>query len=195
MQAGVSPKLLIFIGLTAIEVCLTMLLQFSPQTSRGEILHMLYFRGFAMAFLFVPINSSILSQFNGVVVGQVAGLLNLCRQIGGSLGIALIATMLTVNSKQNYLDLASHVTLLDSSTYATYMQSTGAVFGKFAKDLGLADGTDFALRSIVHRVENQAFMLSFIQLVWVIMFCFAVAYIPLYLLKFKKKAHAVMDAH
>lgn len=195
MQNGVSPKLLIFIGLTAIEVCLVMLLGFSPQTSRAQILQMLYFRGFAMAFLFVPINSSILSQFNGVVVGQVAGLLNLCRQIGGSLGIALIATMLTINSKQNYLDLASHVTLLDSSTYATYMQSTGAVAGKFAKDLGLADGVDFALRSIVHRVDNQAFMLSFIQLVWVIMMCFGVSYIPLYLLNLKKKTVVVSDAH
>ena len=103
--------------------------------------------------------------------------------------------MLTVNSKQNYLDLASHVTLLDSSTYATYMQSTGAVVGKFAKDLGLADGVDFAIRSIVHRVDNQAFMLSFIQLVWVIMMCFGVSYIPLYLLNLKKKTVVVSDAH
>ncbi len=195
MQNGVSPKLLIFIGLTSIEVCLIMLLGFSPQTSRTQILYMLYCRGFAMAFLFVPINSSILSQFNGVVVGQVAGLLNLSRQIGGSLGIALIATMLTVNSKQNYLDLASHISLLNPTAWSTYMQSAGAAVTKFGKDLGSATGADFAIRSIVHRVENQAFMLSFIQLVWVIMFCFALSYIPLWLLNLRKKATAVMDAH
>ena len=195
MQRGVNPKLLILIGLTAIEICLMMLLDFNPQTSRGQILNMLYFRGFAMAFMFVPINSGILSQFSGATVGQVAGMLNLCRQIGGSVGIALIATLLSVNTKQNYLDLASHVSLLEPNTLQAYMQAAGATVTKFGRDLGGATGEDFAVRMIAMRMQNQAFMMSFLQLVWVIMFVFGLTYIPLYYLNFKKKAIKVVDAH
>ena len=92
MQNGVSSKFLIFVGLVSIELTLLMCAQFSPTTSQTDIFKMLLMRGFAMAFLFVPINSSILSQFSGENLGQVSGLLNLSRQIGGSIGIALVAT-------------------------------------------------------------------------------------------------------
>jgi len=195
MQRGINPKILIFVGLTAIELCIYLLLDFNPQTSRSDILTMLYVRGFAMAFMFVPINSSILSQFSGQTVGQVAGLLNLCRQIGGSVGIALIATLLAVNSKQNYLDLASKITLLDSNTAITVVQTAGSSLTKFGKDLGFANGSDLAFRSIAMRLQTQSFMLSFIQLVWVIMIIFGLSYIPLYFLNFKRKGTTVSDAH
>jgi len=195
MQARVSPKILIFIGVTAIELCLLMVSLFSPQTDRGDILQMLYFRGFAMAFLFVPINSSILSQFTGATVGQVAGLLNLCRQIGGSIGIALIATLLATNSKQAYLDLSSKVSVLSPETVSVLNQSAAGAAAKFGNSLGFASGSDVAIRSIAYRLQTQAFMLSFLQMVWVIMAVFAIAYVPLYFLNLKKKATAMMDAH
>jgi DHA2 family multidrug resistance protein len=156
---------------------------------------MLYFRGFAMAFLFVPINSSILSQFTGATVGQVAGLLNLCRQIGGSIGIALIATLLATNSKQAYLDLSSKVSVLSPETVSVLNQSAVGAAGKFGNSLGFASGTDVAIRSMMYRLQTQAFMLSFLQMVWVIMAVFAIAYVPLYFLNLKKKTTAVMDAH
>jgi len=195
MQSGVNAKWLIFTGFAACELCLFFMLDFSPQTSRAEILQMLYVRGFAMAFLFVPINSSILSQFTGATVGQVAGLLNLLRQIGGSAGIALIATLLSVNTKQNYLDLASHVSMLEPATLQNYAQTAGAAAYKFTKNLGLASGPEFAVRVIAMRMQTQAFMMSFLQLVHVIMAILALVFVPLYFLNLKKKAAAVVDAH
>ena len=195
MQGKVNPKLLIFVGLTSIEFCLMMMLGFSSQTSQTEILHMLYFRGFALAFLFVPINSSILSQYTGATVGQVAGLLNLCRQLGGSAGIALIATLLSKNIKQNYLDLSAHVSAFNPSTEMAYAKNAASAAIRFGKDLGFANGGDLAIRSIAMRVQTQAFMMSFIQLVWIIIMVFALSYIPLYFLNLKRKATRVVDAH
>jgi len=195
MQRGTNPKILIFIGLTSIELCIWSLLSFNPQTSRTELLQMLYLRGFALAFMFVPINSSILSQFSGATVGQVAGLLNLCRQLGGSAGIAMIATMLTINAKQNYLDLAAHISMLEPNTLMNYFQAAAGSLLKFGRDLGSATGEDFALRMIAMRLETQAFMMSFLQLVWVMMFVFSLTYVPLYFLNLRRKTAAVHDAH
>ena len=99
MQAGTSAKLLIIIGFLAIELSLYLMTLFTPLSAKDEVYRMLLVRGFAMAFLFVPINSSILSQYSGMAMGQVAGLLNLFRQLGGSAGIALVATLLNTKSR------------------------------------------------------------------------------------------------
>jgi len=124
MTSGVNPKKLIFIGLSGLMICVYLLTTLSPQSSREDILLTLYVRGFALAFMFVPINSSILSQFKGVNMGQVSGLLNLSRQIGGSIGIALVGTLLSMRAHQNYIDLASKVSLLNPNTQQVYFQSS-----------------------------------------------------------------------
>src|SRR6185437_14884106 len=117
----------IAIGFSSIEVCCYLMMHFSPLSSHQQILQMLYVRGFAMAFLFVPINSSILSQFSGSDMGQVSGLLNLFRQLGGSVGIAVVATLLETMSRQNYLDLVTKVTLLNPNVQQFYRGTGGAM--------------------------------------------------------------------
>jgi DHA2 family multidrug resistance protein len=195
MQRGTDPKLLIFIGLTAIELCLFLMTRFSTMTSYSEMMVTLYVRGFAMAFLFVPINSSILSQFKGIDMGQVAGMLNLFRQIGGSMGIALIATLLSANSHQNYLDLVSKISLLNPSTMQIYMQSQAGLAGKMSDSMGMASPLQATLRTLYYRVQNQVFMMSFLQLVWVIMIVFSLSFLALWRIRFKSKSVVVMDSH
>lgn len=195
MQARVSPKILIAIGFISLEVCSLLMTQFSPLSSRDEILRMLYVRGFALAFLFVPINSGILSQFTGSAMGQVSGLLNLFRQIGGSMGIALVATLLNVLSKQNYLDLSSNLSLLNPNVQAFYQQINSGMNGKLARDVGFNSGAQSAIKILYYKVQAQVFMMSFIQLVLIMFALVALAFIPLALLKFKRAPVAVMDAH
>ncbi|RZA00630.1 MAG: MFS transporter [Proteobacteria bacterium] len=195
MMKGVNPKYLIFIGLAGVEACLYLMTRFSPLSSKDEILRMLFMRGFAMAFLFVPINSSILSQFKGSALGQVAGLMNLFRQLGGSMGIALVGTMLTSLGHQNYLNLVERVSLLNANTQAAYYPALQSFAAKMQDGVGMGNAENAVLRSLRARVENQVFMLSFIQLVFIIMMIFALSFIPLFLLRFKEKPVAVMDSH
>ena len=195
MVKGINVKWLIFVGLLGIEVCLYLMTLMSPLSSEWEILRMLFVRGFAMAFLFVPINSGILSQFTGATLGQVSGLMNLFRQIGGSMGIALVATLLNTKSHQNYLDIVSNISLLNRNTQAYFYGSVNAMMSKFPTDLGMTTNMEAALRSLSHRVSNQVFMMSFLQLVWVMAIIFSFSFIPLYMLKFKVKPTKAVDAH
>ncbi|KHD87955.1 MAG: hypothetical protein OM95_11885 [Bdellovibrio sp. ArHS] len=195
MFKGTNPKVLIFVGLVSLEVCLFLMTRLSPLSSERDVLNMMFVRGFGMAFLFVPINSSILSQFKGVEMGQVSGLLNLARQIGGSVGIALIGTLLTKNSHQNYLDLSAKVSLLNPQTQNAYYSSSTGLAGKMSEGLGMATGSEAALRSLYGRIQNQVFMLSFTQLMFLMMLIFSLSFVPLYFLRFKEKTNKVVDAH
>ena len=195
MQKGTNPKTLIAVGLISIEVCCLLMTNFSPLSNRDEIMRSLYVRGFGLAFLFVPINSSILSQFNGLEMGEVSGLLNLFRQIGGSIGIALISTLLSTKSAQNYIDLASKVSLLNPNTQAAYYGSIAGMHSKMVDSTGMMTSSSAAMKGIARRMQMQVFMMSFNQLIWTIMCIFVLSFIPLYFLKFKKRPVVVMDSH
>jgi DHA2 family multidrug resistance protein len=195
MQKGANPKYMIGFGLICLEITIFMVTLFSPQTSEAQILWMLMVRGIGLAFLFVPINSSILSQYSGYEMGQVAGMLNLFRQIGGSIGIALIATLLTMNTQQNTLELISNTTLLNPQAQVTYQQMIGNFGHQMSANVGFISAQQAALKALWGRVQAQAFMMSFLQLAWMIGIIFSLTFIPLYLLKYKTKKIQVVDSH
>lgn len=195
MQAGMNPKLMIAIGFASIEVCLWMMTRFSPLSPKGEILRMLYVRGFALAFLFVPINSSILSQFSGMQMGQVAGLLNLFRQIGGSAGIALVATLLNTRSHQNYNDLMASQSALNPQSYAFVQNTSLGLAAKLPNSVGVNPNGLAGVQVLYFKVMNQVFMMTFLQLIYIMMAIMLLVAIPIYRLKVKRGPVKVVDAH
>jgi DHA2 family multidrug resistance protein len=195
MQAGVNVKLLIAIGFVSIEATLYLMTQFSPLSSEGQILRSLYMRGFALAFLFVPINSSILSQFTGSALGQVSGLMNLFRQIGGSMGIAMVATLLNSRSHQNYLDLVSKVSPLNPTTQTFFNGAFAAMKAKMGQEIGMAAGQQAALKVIFYKIQSQVFMITFLQLIFIMMLLVSLVFIPLARLRFRSEIATVTDAH
>ena len=50
--------------------------------------------GIAISFIFVPLTTSTMSQLAQEQMGNATGLYNLMRNIGGSIGIAFVTTML-----------------------------------------------------------------------------------------------------
>ena len=195
MQSGKNPKILIAIGFLSLEATLLIMSTFSPLSSKGDVMAALYMRGFALAFLFVPINSSILSQYSGLALGQVAGLLNLFRQIGGSMGVAFVATTLNVRSHQNYLDLSAKVNAFNHNAMSFYGQITQAMGTKMSEAVGFSQSSKAALEVLYMKVQNQVFMQTFIQLVFIMMMILLLAFIPIYRMKIKKGPVAPVDVH
>ncbi len=191
----VDARILIAMGLFGMMGTALTFAQLSTLAGRSDVLAGLYVRGFAMAFLFVPINSSILSQFKGISLGQVSGLMNLSRQIGGGIGIALVGTLLTMNSHQNYVDISSKVSMLDVPTQMTVQQIQGAMAGKMTNEVGQATVRSATLRSIAGRIQAQVFMLSFNQLMYTIALLVLLGFIPLSIIRFRAKPIAVADSH
>jgi len=177
MLGKVDSRVLILVGILAIESMLLMMTRFSSLTTEEELFWTLMVRGVGMAFLFVPINATVLGQFRGPSLGQVAGLMNLLRQLGGSVGIALIGFLLDRNSHQNRLELTSHVSLLHPQTQAELSR------------MGVTDFTlipERILRWVNLRIDQQVFLMSFTQMMWYIFFIFSFSFVPLYFLRIKK---------
>ena len=188
MLAKMDPRYLILTGIIAIDCMLMFMTQFSSMTDRGQVFATLIMRGVGMAFLFVPINAVVLGSVSGQALGQVAGLMNLMRQLGGSIGIALIDTLLERSSHQNMADLSAHMSVLNPGTQvALHKMGVG----------DLSQIPNKTMNMIHMRLDQQVYLMSFNQMMWYIFFIFSLAFIPLYLLKVPKavNAKAAMDAH
>jgi DHA2 family multidrug resistance protein len=191
----VSPKLLVLIGLALAETCVYIMAQFTTDTSAGAIYLPLIFRGIAMAFLFVPINQMVLGQFSGQELGQVAGMQNFFRQMGGSIGISSLDTLITRFSAQHYNDFLGKVSPLNSAGYQSYIKGLSMPLSKMGSAVGLGDAQTLAIKSLYARVSVQVFIMSFEQLCWVVMGIVALGLIPLYLIKPGKITGPIIDAH
>jgi DHA2 family multidrug resistance protein len=66
---------------------------------------------------------------------------------------------------------------------------------KMRRQVGDAQASSAATKSLYGRVQAQVFMMSFIQLIWVIAGIFALSAIPLVMLRFKKKVTGPIAAH
>jgi DHA2 family multidrug resistance protein len=193
----VNAKILVLIGIALAEAAVYTMTQFTVDSGAHAILIPLILRGVAMAFLFVPINQMVLGAFSGQELGQVAGMQNFFRQVGGSIGISSLDTLITRFSAQHYNDLMSKVNALNPAAYQSYAQGAAMAGGKLSSSIGLWSPVTLAVRSLHSRVLLQVFIMSFEQLCWVIMAIVACGLIPLYLIDYKPKKNAapIMDSH
>ena len=149
-----------------------------------------------MAFLFVPINQMVLGSVTMHELPEVTSMQNFFRQLGGSIGISSLDTLLTRFTAQNYRDLMGHVSALNPAGLQAMAQTQALASSKMANAIGMWNPATLAAKALLGRVMLQTFLMSFGQICWVIMLIVGCAIIPLVLIKPTVKAGAkLIDAH
>ena len=193
----IDARALIATGVLTLSAAVVFISHFDAQTSVSGMFWPLFFRGGALAFLFVPINTIVLSQFSGNEIGQAAGLLNLCRQLGGSVGIAVISTFFQRNQVYSYHALISHVSMLDHQTVIVAHQIQMSMHAKMSNVVGMGSSVYDSVKIMTGMVKKQAFVVGYQKIVRAIAIGYLFSLLPLFLLKKKQGANSgpVLDAH
>jgi DHA2 family multidrug resistance protein len=178
-----DPRLLVAIGIVLLGAAVFNVSRFDSQTSVAGMFWPLMIRGAAMGFMFVPINSVVLSQFTGVAIGQAAGLLNLCRQIGGSVAIAILSTVFQQHQVRTAAAMGAHLTPFDPIARQMLHGVGGSLQGKLPNEIGLGSphwgNSNSALQILSYRVHKEAFVLSFQHVMLLAVSFFLLALIPM----------------
>ena len=87
----------------------------------------LVFRGVGLGLIFVPLTNLALSDLPMSRIPNGTGLFNLMRQLGGSVGIALSATLLQRFTAIHRADLAANVTIYAEATRERLATITSAL--------------------------------------------------------------------
>jgi len=91
----VNPKLPAIVGIVFLALSLYLNSFLSLFSEHAQIMLSLYFRGLGLGLVFTPLSAIALSEIPRHKMAQASGLFNVIRQIGGSFGIAILATMLS----------------------------------------------------------------------------------------------------
>jgi MFS transporter, DHA2 family, multidrug resistance protein len=91
----ISPKLPLFAGVILFSFSFYLNSNLSWLTELRFIMLSLYLRGFAMGLMFTALTTVSLSEIPREKMAQASAITNSIRQLGGSLGVAILATLLT----------------------------------------------------------------------------------------------------
>jgi MFS transporter, DHA2 family, multidrug resistance protein len=106
----IDARLLILCGLGLMALSLWWMSGFSLQMDRTPIIWSGVVQGFALGFLFVPLNLLAFATLDPRHRTTAASLLNLSRSVGGSVGISIMTVLLSRNLQISHSDLVAHVT-------------------------------------------------------------------------------------
>ena len=181
LQKGVSAQIMNALGFVSFFVFTLMLSHSTLASGRADFFWPLIFRGVGLGLLFVPLTTLALSNLRGRDIPQGAGLTNMMRQLGGSFGIALIATFIQHRSASHRVNLLRYVSVYDPAL-RTRMQ--GIVQALLGKGSTLAEARRQAIGAIEGIVTRQTFLLTYMDAFRIVGVFFLIC-IPLLLL-FKK---------
>jgi DHA2 family multidrug resistance protein len=118
-------------------------------------------RGAGLGLIFVPMTNLALADLPIEKIPNGTGMYNLLRQLGGSIGIAITATLLTRFQVANHAALAEHVTRFSDVTREQLAAMTQALIAR-----GVLPGvaTQRAIAMLDAEVSRQAMMMSFERL-------------------------------
>jgi MFS transporter, DHA2 family, multidrug resistance protein len=105
----VDPRVLIGIGVALFVMSMWDLGHLTTEAGEADVRWALIIRGAGLGFLFTPINNVAYASLKPSEAQQASGLINLSRQLGGSFGIAILATYVTVHTQIHRVDLLANV--------------------------------------------------------------------------------------
>jgi DHA2 family multidrug resistance protein len=117
-------------------------------------------QGVALGLLFVPLTTATMGDLPREEIGNASTIFNLVRNVGSSVGIAAVQTMLIRGRATHVAALSTHVSAYDPATRGI----VGQLQQMFALRASGAPPELSALAALSGMVQRQAAMLAFIDL-------------------------------
>lgn len=165
----VDLRLIIFSGFIFSSSGTWLLSQMNLQAAETNFIWNGLIQGFGLGMIFVPLSTLAYETLSKEQTSQAAGIYNLARTIGSSVGISVATAILSYADHMSRTGLSAHIT------------STNPAVSQWLATQGMSLQSPLAVSTLTGEVQRQALMVAFNDTFWVVMLSF-LALAPLLLL-------------
>lgn len=154
----VDARLMITIGVGLVFWSMWLHYRLTLQIGLGDLFWPMVLRGVGLGFIFVPLTNAAVADLHPRQFAQGTGLFNLSRQLGGSFGIAIAATLITRFTIQAQTALTAHVNVYQPGV-AGWLAGATRTFQRLG---GSAQHAALQAQALLGRViQAQSMMIAF----------------------------------
>ncbi|TXC69039.1 DHA2 family efflux MFS transporter permease subunit [Sphingorhabdus soli] len=157
IQRGFDTRILIGTGTLLTAYSLYTMTQWTLVMGSSPIVLSGLIQGLGMGLIFIPLNVTAFATLQPQYRTEASSLLNLCRNLGASVGISICTTVLARNLQISHADLAGQVTAYN----------TGNIDPAITAILGSTGDT--MLAALNGEVTRQAAMIAYLDDFWMMM--------------------------
>ncbi len=159
-----APRM-IFTGFAIIAISLWHFNGFNLHSDYGDFVLARMIQGFGLGFIFVPITQLGYSYLPKAANNKASSMTNLFRNLGGSIGIAFVTTMLARRGQYHHSVLVENIT----TTNPIYQERLVAASKAFVRaGLDPLAAMDKARATIGVEIGRQASILSYLDNFWLL---------------------------
>jgi MFS transporter, DHA2 family, multidrug resistance protein len=179
----VDLRLILFMGFSISAIALWQMTRYTLVLAQSDIVWPGVLQGIGVGLVFVPLSAATFATLSPAMRAQGTAIFSLVRNVGSSIGISMVQTILERNS------VAVHASLVERVTYASPAWNNPAVASAY--DLNRPGGVA-ALDAVV---SQQASMIAYVN-DFRLMLYLTVAVIPLLLfIKAPRRTDVPVDTH
>lgn len=160
LMPNFQPRYIVFAGFASLGLAMFYTATMSPDINFGTLVLMRCTQTFGTSLLLIPISTVAFATVPREMNGDAAALYAMARNVGGSIGIALITALVTQRTQAHHVYLAEHLTALDPAYNATVDAWTRALASH-----GLSSQTlqSSALGGVYMALQRQASILGYLD--------------------------------
>jgi DHA2 family multidrug resistance protein len=173
-----DPRRLLFVGLVLGSITMFDLSGLNLQAGFWDICWAQILQGVALSFLFIPLMTLAMARIQPEKMGNATSIFNLMRNIGGSVGIAIMTTFLARRTQMHQNHLVANVTAGDLKTR---MMLRGMQANFYAHGADAVTASRKSLAALYGLVQEHASMMAFVEAFWLmgVVFLLMIPFLPM----------------
>ena len=159
MVGKVPLRVLLISGFLVLACSSFMLGWLNLEMPRLDIMIPSIVNGIAISLIFVPLTTATMAQLRQTQLGNASGLYNLMRNLGGSVGIAVVTTIIDRASQTHQAAMVSHLTPFD----AAYQDRMAGITASLAPVSGGWNAAQQAPQILYNILQEQSRLAAFVD--------------------------------
>ncbi len=177
----IDNRYLIAVGVVIVTISLWMNGNLNQSSSEFDLISILFLRAIGMSCLFIPLSLIAIMRIKTQELGNAVGLFNLTRELGGSIGIAWMSTLLVNHIKEFDFLLKVKVNIGNDIAENQLLLMQKMLVGK------VLDSKQAAFQLLQNRVSLQSTIEAFNAGFLLLAFVFSTSLFMIFLIKNQRK--------